>query len=960
MKRRKIFGLTLAAGFLFLTLPFSYVAGQDSSPQINALIITGQNNHNWKTSSTVLKQILEETGLFKVDIVISPPAGSDRQSFRPDFHAFKVVILDYNGDPWPPATRKAFVAYVKNGGGVVVYHAADNAFPSWPEYNEIIGLGGWGNRNEKSGPYVYWKDGKVVEDTRPGNAGYHGAQHDFLVINRDTSNPITAELPPKWMHAKDELYSLLRGPAKNLRVLATAYSDPAYGGTSRDEPVLFTVNYGAGRIFHTVLGHAGSDDPQPALECVGFIVTFQRGAEWAATGKVTQKIPGDFPATDLDTSNPADVRRWPGYRPPSLEDILKNLVSFEYSKDEVVLYRLREFILTHRNSSESHAACEEALISFLGSQANLYAKTAVCRQLRLIGSDRSVPVLEKMLLADDTTDMARYALEKIPGETAEQALLNALDKTRGTVKIGLISTLAQRRYRAAVNELAGLLNDQDRAIASAAVTALGRIGGPEAADILVRAFDKPGEDIRDSVASALLRCADDSFSSGDAKAAAGLYEKLQSALPQQLPVVLRQAAFKGKIASSGKQEAAGIILDTLSHGPQDMHLPTISLIAKFFDDSQIGPVCSLLPKLPEESQLPLLSVLSGFPKEAVLPFFLTAVQSPAPEVRIAALNALAKVGDASTVVLLAERAAATRGKEQEAARSSLYSLRGKDVDETILVSLISHPNESIQNELIQAIGERRVYAGKILLMGQTRSPSAKNRLQAIKALKVIASPEDVPTLLSLLLEMKEESEQEEMGNLVAGIAQKISQPYSQAKVVADMLEPQEGSAQKKVMDIPKRCLLLRVLGKIGDDSSLPLLRAALKDENAEVVDAAVRALADWPNITPREDLFGVAKNSSKLVHKVLGLQAYVKMIGLEVYQAPEGAVESLKKALDLATRPEEKKLVLGVLPNFSCPEALQLAESLLVDEAVTEEAQAAVDKIKETLEKSAQKANSCL
>jgi type 1 glutamine amidotransferase len=138
----RILVLALAACFLFLALPFSSVAGQSSSPPIKALVVTGQNNHNWKTSSAVFKQILDETGLFQVEIVASPPAGSDMKSFRPDFLSFKVVILDYNGDPWPPATQKAFVAYVKNGGGVVVYHAADNAFPSWPEYNEIIGLGG--------------------------------------------------------------------------------------------------------------------------------------------------------------------------------------------------------------------------------------------------------------------------------------------------------------------------------------------------------------------------------------------------------------------------------------------------------------------------------------------------------------------------------------------------------------------------------------------------------------------------------------------------------------------------------------------------------------------------------------------------------------------------------------------------------------------------------------------------
>jgi type 1 glutamine amidotransferase len=149
---------------------------------------------------------------------------------------------------------KAFVSYVRNGGGVVVYHSANNTFPKWPEYNEIIGLAGWGERTDKAGPYVFWKDGQIVRDTGPGICGFHGPEYPFLVVNHDTVHPITAGLPERWMHGSDELYALLRGPAKNLNVLATAYFSPDQNGTGRHEPVLFTVTYGAGRIFILAAG----------------------------------------------------------------------------------------------------------------------------------------------------------------------------------------------------------------------------------------------------------------------------------------------------------------------------------------------------------------------------------------------------------------------------------------------------------------------------------------------------------------------------------------------------------------------------------------------------------------------------------------------------------------------------------------------------------------------------------
>jgi type 1 glutamine amidotransferase len=289
MKTFKYFFVTCS----ILLLAISSLSAKEP---IKALIVTGQNNHNWAASSVILQKYLNESGVFVADLAISPKKGEDMSSFRPDFAAYKVVILDYNGDPWTDDTKRAFLEYVKNGGGIVVYHAACNAFRNWKEYNEIIGLGGWDGRNETDGPYVYFKDGKEIRDTSPGLGGSHGKKHEYEIVVRNKKHPVTKGLPELWTHSKDELYDRLRGPAKNLTVLATAWSDRGTGGTNRDEPVLMVIEWGKGRIFHTVLGHVGDGDgPHPAVEGTSFIVTFLRGTEWAATGKVTQKVPDDFP-----------------------------------------------------------------------------------------------------------------------------------------------------------------------------------------------------------------------------------------------------------------------------------------------------------------------------------------------------------------------------------------------------------------------------------------------------------------------------------------------------------------------------------------------------------------------------------------------------------------------------------------------------------------------------------------
>lgn len=280
--------------FVVFSLLLAYTVS--ARKPIKTLLITGQNNHNWQVSHVVLKQILENSGRFDVDFVISPEQGKDMSGFVLDFSPYQLVVLDYNGDSWPEETNRRFLEYVQNGGGVVIYHAADNAFSKWPEFNRICALGGWEGRNENSGPYVYWKDGKLVKDSSAGPGGSHGRQHEYVLNGRDKVHPVVKGLPLKWRHAKDELYDRMRGPGNIRDILYTAYSDKETNGSGREEPLVFTVDYGNARIFHTMLGHAGATtEDNIAMQCTGFQVLLLRGAEWAATGKVPQKVPKDFP-----------------------------------------------------------------------------------------------------------------------------------------------------------------------------------------------------------------------------------------------------------------------------------------------------------------------------------------------------------------------------------------------------------------------------------------------------------------------------------------------------------------------------------------------------------------------------------------------------------------------------------------------------------------------------------------
>ncbi len=283
--------------------------------RIRVMLLDGESGgpyHKWQLTTPLLKQALEETGLFAVDVVTAPAATGVLDGFRPDFAAYKAVVFNYDApdERWPAPLRASFEQYVTGGGGVVIVHAADNAFAGWKAYNEMIGVGGWRGRTVASGPYWYYKDGKLVSDPADGPGASHGRRTPALIRTRAADHPIMRGLPSAWMHQGDEVYAHLRGPGTNMTILATAFSEPSNNGTGRDEPMLMASTFGKGRVFHTTMGH-----DVVAMSCVGFVVTVQRGTEWVATGKVTQKVPATFPTektvsyrTDLNALDPNYAR----------------------------------------------------------------------------------------------------------------------------------------------------------------------------------------------------------------------------------------------------------------------------------------------------------------------------------------------------------------------------------------------------------------------------------------------------------------------------------------------------------------------------------------------------------------------------------------------------------------------------------------------------------------------------
>jgi HEAT repeat protein len=621
----------------------------------------------------------------------------------------------------------------------------------------------------------------------------------------------------------------------------------------------------------------------------------------------------------------------------SLEIILRDLASYKFDQGVGAPLRLRAYVFSHKDDPAARKDCEAKLLGFLQTGPAPGGMMAACRSLSLIGSSASVPVLEGLLLKPETTDPARYALERIPGEEADRALLAALGMAQGDVRRGIISTLGRRAAAAAVPALEKLVNGNDPGAGLDAVKALGRIGTADAARVLTSYLGRAKGPQKGEAASALLLCAGAWRKAGKTAEAAAVYEKLLAA---GLPDVDRQAAFRGKVAVAGG-EGQQLILKTLGGKDAALYAPAITMIHMAFTGSDIGQVLPFMTKLPEGAQVQLTAVLAGYPAEAVLPAILKAADSPLLSVRMEALRAIGRLGNASVVEMLANRAARAVGGEQSLAREILVRLRGMDVETAILDQLRREGDDKVKAELIQAVGERRIAAGKPVLIGMVGSAAPSLRLKAIGALKNVSTPADLRDLLGLLFTIDDETAREAMQDTAASVALTIPRPLARGDAAENLLAGEN--------DPKRKADLLRVLGKIGDDTALPLMRRGLADPDKNVVDAAVRGLADWPSASARDDVFGIAAASGNLTHKVLALRAFVRMIGLEPYRQPEGAVADLEKAMALITRPEEKKLVLGLLPRFPCEEGLRIAESLQNDPTVRDEAKAAADRIRQSL-----------
>jgi HEAT repeat protein len=619
---------------------------------------------------------------------------------------------------------------------------------------------------------------------------------------------------------------------------------------------------------------------------------------------------------------------------------LSAIVNYERGMSREPLIAVEILIRESQNQPEQRKYIELQLAELL-SESTLECKSFICRQLWFIGTADSVPAIAKLLMDEETADIACYAIGQNPSAEAGKALREVLDNVSPKVQIRIINLLGDRRDDQSVEAIGKLVFGAEREVGEAAVAALGKIGGSKARKLLVEARAKGDSELRFAATDAYLRCAEDLVAEGKSKQATVIYKELVS---KDEAAIIRSAAIKG-LADAGGQETVPLVIAALRDENRMVRTTARSCVRTMKGQGVTELFANELPKTPPDEQVLLIGALADRGDTAALPAITAAAESANTEVRKAVLQAVGKLGDASSVGYLVK--AATEGvssEEKSTAVNSLKLLRGSGVDDAIVKSM-QHSQPSVRSQLIQVLFERNAVGTVPALLGEAVNPDRKVCRVAFKALGGLAGEKDLPSLVKLLVKLEDDGSRSQAERAVVTVSRKIGETSKQADAVLAGLR-----SEKRVA---VRCSLLRALGGIANNNALRTLEEASKETNPAVRDTAVRTLAKWPNATAAEVLLEIYNSTQNQIHRLLSLRGFVRLLALpagEPFGYAQGklvekTLKMCRQAMYQARGPAEQKLVLSGLSNVSDPGALSMVEPFLRVETVRAEAAMAMIKI---------------
>ncbi len=615
-------------------------------------------------------------------------------------------------------------------------------------------------------------------------------------------------------------------------------------------------------------------------------------------------------------------------RADTLGDELQQLKSYEFGQDQDAMKAVEAEVDSARGNPAQRQEIAHRLAEFLTTDATYAAKQFVCRQLVLIADEREVPILETLLADDHLSHMALYALMPIPGTAASRALCEALTRTSGLDRIGVITALGERHDPEAVVPLGALLAADDAATAESAAAALSRIGTVPAAKALVAAWHRAREPRKTVFARDCLACADHLRAADNRKEAEKLYKALYK---KKGDPVVRSGALRGLALIRGDR-GWSLALDALDRGDRPAQRTAAALLLELPGPVPISLLERRASRISPQGQIYLLSVLTERGAKSALGVANKLVAAKDTGVRLAALRALGPLGDVSSLGVLEHYAVTGTRDEQDAARASLRRVSGPGVDETMIRALDTAPAAE-RLELVQALGDRGTREAVNTMLSIARSGEPAVSKAAWEALQKLSEPAQLPRLVDLMLAL-DPNQRDAAVQTVAAVAREAATETEQTSFVVARL--------RQATRLEDRISLLQVLGGIGGSEALTTLRQAMAGGPAEIELTAVRILAGWPNDAPMQDLLQKARHADDARVRTIALRGFLNQLGLATSLTPDQLTGFYQEAMGLATDDAGRRAVLSGLGNVRTTAALELAASKLDDAGVRREAATAV------------------
>jgi HEAT repeat protein len=593
-------------------------------------------------------------------------------------------------------------------------------------------------------------------------------------------------------------------------------------------------------------------------------------------------------------------------------------------------------------ASAQDANEETQLISVLQSDHPLQEKDAACAQLKRIGTTQCVPVLGKLLADPDLSHSARYALESMPGVEAEDALRQALAKTSGSNEVGIIMSLGTRGETAAVPDVTKLLTSSDPAVAVAAAQALGKTPGSDALAALASGWSaSPASLVHDAERDGLLACANRMLIGNDASQALPIFQKLYDG---EKDGGVKLAAYRGVILASGPH-GFDLMVEAIAGPDSPSQGAALSLASKLGGTATTAALGKVLPKLTAPMQIALLQSLAQRNDPSAQPYIISMIDSTDSNVRMAAIAALADLGDDAVALSLARLAASASGAEKSAARQSLEDLHRGPVTEALLKPLADATPE-VQSELVRALGNRGDVSAAPKLLELARGQNDLTRSAALQGLALLAGPAQVPDLIQLVVTATNDDARSAAADALGSVCQHIQSQNGRMDTTPLAQAARSGPVEARVA-------LLGVCSGVSDPQVREVLRAMASDADARVREAALRALCDTrdPELLP--DLLKVACDASENKIRLLAIHGCVRLTTQDenVKLPGDTKVATLKTIIGTPLAAPEKRLVLAGLGTLRDRRALALAAAMLDDPAVRTEAAEAVIRIAGSISK---------